>query len=857
MVKRRRALQLGVLASLFLWAVVVEAQTERRRGPFTHEPRSVRSRDFDQRHVRLELRLTDRSEVVEGRAVHRVVPFKTLRRLQFDACDMKILGVARLTSDGSVPLRFEHRGGVLTVQLDRPCPAGQELTLSIDYRVANPRSGFHFVVRGTGSERRVVQVWTQSEPEYARYWFPCFDHPSDRLTSETVVTAPSTWVVVSNGRLVSSRLNADGTKTWHWALDQTHVTYLMSVVAGRFEQYRQQWEGIPVVAYVPPDRMADAPRSFAKTPQMIGFFSERTGYRFPWPKYAQVCVEEYMWGGMEHTSATTLNANTLHDEQAHLDVSSDGLVAHELAHQWFGDLLTCKDWGELWLNESFATYFASLWTEHDRGWEEATWVRREHAQSYFNEDAKRYRRPIVTYRYDTPGRMFDRHCYPKGARVLHMLRFVLGDDLFWKAIRHYVRQYAFHSVETAQFRIAIEEATGQGLNWFFDEWLYHGGHPELDVTWDWDDETKTVSVTVRQTQTVDSLTPLFRMPVEIELATLEAVQLERVEFRRREHTYHFKLPQKPVRVCFDPNDWLLAKVVEHKSKEEWLNQLAEDRHVTCRARAVKALAEFKSDRDVATALAKAARHDAFWGVRQEAATVLGRFRGQAVLETLVEAARQDPKSSVRRAAIRSLKRFPQKAVRSVLLQVVRSDPSYFVVADALRTLAAVDPAGCVPVLKEAMSRPSHQGVVLRAACDGLAEVGETSVVPELRRKLSSDKTPWFERVAVLRALAKLAGDDPEVVSALVHELDNPYREVRSAACQALAETGSADALAALRARLNRETSIRVVEDLEEAIEKLEASQTDLARLRRRVDRLERENKLLQQRLKKLTPPSKP
>jgi aminopeptidase N len=238
-------------------------------------------------------------------------------------------------------------------------------------------------------------------------------------------------------------------------LDQTHVSYLMSVVVGEYDVYEKAWDGIPVVGYVPKGRAADMERSFQKVPAMVEYFSKQIGVRYPWPKYAQVCMEDFS-GGMENTSATTLTVDTLHDERAHADVSSDNLTSHELAHQWFGDLMTCKDWGETWLNESFATYFATLWMEHDLGWDEALWQRHGEEETYMQTD-RRYRRPIISYTYDAPSAMFDAHSYPKGGRVLHMLRFVLGDELFWKAVRNYTQKNQFRTVEAADLRVAIEQ----------------------------------------------------------------------------------------------------------------------------------------------------------------------------------------------------------------------------------------------------------------------------------------------------------------------------------------------------------------------------------------------------------------
>jgi len=827
-----------------------ESLAQTKRGPFTEPPRSVRSRDFDQRHVRLELDFDwDRQEVA-GRAIHTLVPFKPLERIEFDAVDMQIRKATLEGGDPPAELKFESRGGTLAIALDRTYAAGETIRVAVDYRVKEPVHGFHFVLPGENEPNPVRMVWTQSEPEYARYWFPCHDHPSDRLTSEIAATVPEAYFVLSNGVLKEKKDNGDGTRTWHWVQEQTHVTYLMSVVAGEFEAYEQQWDGIPVVSYVPKGRLADAARSFEKTPDMVAFFSERFGCRYPWPKYAQICVDEYTWGGMEHTSATTLNLNTLHDERAHLDTSSDGLVAHELAHQWYGNLLTCKDWGELWLNESFATYFTTVWVEHDQGPDEAAWRRYEEAQSYFGEDGGRYRRPIVTYRYETPNRMFDRHSYPKGGRVLHMLRFVLGDELFWKAVAHYTHKHAFTSVETAQFRIAVEDVTGQGLHWFFDQWIDHGGHPEYDVRYAWDEKQKSLALTVKQTQTVDDLTPLFRMPVEIELVASDKSTRHTITVSKAEETFHFPLDARPQRVCVDPNDWVLKKLTFAKSREEWLDQLAHDEHVMCRARAAQELAKETKDDAVAAALVAAAGGDAFWGVRREAVKALARFRGDAVREALRDAARSDAKSLVRRDALKALAGFSHDETRQTLRQAIENDRSYYAVAEALRALVKVDRDGAKPELLAALELPSHRDAILKAGADGLAELGDKESLLRLRAMLDDPSAP-DRRIAVMKALARLGGDDPTLIEALARGLDDVRREVRAAACEALAETGAAAAIDPLVARRAKEENTSMRYTIDESLEKLRAKQADLARLRQQVETLEKTNRRLDERLKKL------
>ena len=850
--KRVRVATFTVLTLLFLTAAGVG---EDRRGTFVHPPRSVRGRDFDQRHIRLELAFSLEDQKVTGRVVHRLVPFVPLATIELDAAEMKVAKVVLVDDRGreskdAGALEFAHRADRLSVTLDRTYSPGETIGVAIDYLVTRPEHGVHFVQPEAAEPDQPRMIWTQSEPEYARYWFPCFDSPSDRITSEILATVPDDFLVLSNGTLKEKKGNGDGTRCWHWVQEKSHVTYLMSVVAGRFDAFEQSWEGIPVVSYVPQGRLSEAERSFGKTPAMIGYFSKITGYPYPWPKYSQICVEEYGWGGMEHTTATTLNTTTLHDARAHLDHTSDGLVAHELVHQWYGDLITCKDWAELWLNESFATYFTTLWVEHDRGADEAAWQLHGEAESYFNEDANRYRRPIVTYRYQTPGRMFDRHSYPKGARVLHMLRFVLGDEDFFKAIRHYTKKHEFATVETAQFRIAIEEATGQGLNWFFDQWLYHGGHPEYDVSHDWDAKQKSLRITVKQTQKVDELTPLFRMPIEIELVTPSETIVRKVTVSKAEQTFDFALEQQPVRVCFDPKDWVLKKLTAHKSREEWLDQLANSTHVTCRAGAVNGLAEFNKDQDVAAALIEAMEKDPFWAVRREAAKALAKFPGDATRKALLLAAKSDPKSFVRRAAVKSLASFPHDDTQATLREVVKSDQSYETVAEALRSLVKVDRAGCRDDLLGALVVKSHGEVILRAAADGLADLNDPVAAPKLLAVLDSPTTA-NRRIAVLRALARLLGDGPDTLKILGRHLDDPRREIRTAACEALAATGDPAAIDLLTARRKKEENVRMIQTIDDNLAKLRDKQTQLGKLRKDLDATKREDRKLRERIKKL------
>ncbi|MBI3467109.1 MAG: DUF3458 domain-containing protein [Planctomycetes bacterium] len=839
------------LATLLIVCLGTIAAAQTKRGPFVEPPHSVRTRSFDVRHLRLDLTFDwDRREL-RGRATHWLKPFARTRTVELDAVDLGVERVS-LESDGpqttSKDLRFEQRPRSVAITLDREYGPGEEVAVAIDYRVVKPKAGAHFVVPDDREPEKRKIVWTQSQPDDARRWFPCFDSPGERITSETAVTVPRGFFVLSNGILRGKRDNSDGTTTWHWVQDQVHSAYLMSVVAGEFDSYEQNWDGIPVISYVPPGRLGEAERSFGKTPAMMRLFSEQIGYRYPWPKYAQICCEDY-GGGMEHTSATTLTLRTLHDERAHLDVSSDNLVAHELAHQWWGDLLTCKDWAELWLNESFATYFATLWTEHDQGWDEAAWARYGEAESYFTEDEKRYRRPIVSYRYRDSNQMFDRHSYPKGGRVLHMLRFVLGDELFWKSLKQYITTHAHGVVETADLRVAIEEASGQGLNWFFDEWLYRGGHPEFEVSYAWDETARQLRLTVKQTQKLDDLTPLFHMPVEVDLVTKAQTERQRIEVSKAEETFTFSLPERPRRVVFDPRDWILKKLKFEKSKQELLDQLAHDPHTIPRIQAVDGLKDLRSQDDALEALIQAAEKDAFWAVRQRAAEALGEASGDKARACLLRVASNDPKSAVRRAAVKSLGAFAHDETQRTLRQIVATDPSYYTVAEALRTLVKVDRTGAVNDLMAALDVPSHSDVILAAACDGLAELRPEMAKAKLLSLLQPPAKPT-RRMAAVKALSRLAREDSSLISTLARELDDTRSFVQQSVAESLGETGDPAAVALLEQARAKADGPGAMRSIDEALDKLRKT-TDVERLRREVETLHNENRQFEDRLKKL------
>jgi len=474
-------------------------------------PRWAPDRVADIQHIALVVEVDPAQRSIAGTVTLRAAMIAPhAHSIELDAVEMTIDKVTLDAHDAT----FRHDGAKLRIELAAPLATGAALVIAIDYR-ATPRRGLYFVAPEEGYPDKPMQVWTQGQDEDTRHWFPCFDAPHEKATSEITVTVPMPLFAVSNGSLVGER-TADGKRTLHWRLDTPHSCYLMTLAIGNFAAIETTWRDKPVVYYVERGREAEAERTLARTPEMLELFSQRFGVAYPYPRYSQVFVADFIFGGMENTSATTLTDSILLDERAALDYDADALIAHELAHQWFGDLVTCRDWGEGWLNEGFATYAEYLWREHHEGRDAADLELEQWAESYFGEDSARYRRTIATKYYDEPLDIFDHHLYEKGGRVLHMLRDVLGDAAFWAALAHYLEKHRLGVVESRDLARAVEESSGKNLDWFFSQWVLEGaGHPELAVQIRWDAEHALAMVTVEQTQKTEGATPVFRIPTRI------------------------------------------------------------------------------------------------------------------------------------------------------------------------------------------------------------------------------------------------------------------------------------------------------------------------------------------------------
>jgi len=675
---------------------------------------SERSRSYDALHYLIKLTLDLDRKSFAGATTVTLSSFRD----GLEACvlDAEEFTVSSVVDDYGAPLKFEQSDRELKVVLARPAKFGEIVTFTCEYSGREPRKGLEFVDEAPGSPRL---VWSNSWPDNVHHWFPCFDYPNDKATSEIVATVKAGLKVVSNGRLVGvAEDKANGTTTFHWSQDLPHSTYLIFLAAAPYVVVRDSYGTLPVNYWVYPGDEAKTGPTYGKTPAMIAFFNRIFGYDYPWQKYDQISVP--LGGGAESTSATAMTSRIMVSAEDEPDFPAIGIVSHELAHQWWGDLITLRSWGHAWMNESFGTYSDYLYHRFDRGEDEGAVNLQNKLAAYLREAHNRYIRPIVSDRYDKPEDMFDSHSYPKGALVLHMLRSILGDEIFFKTLSHFLHRYAFDAVDTADFIRSVKTVSGQNLDWFFDQWLFKPGHPVFDIRSEWDAAKKAVRLKVAQVQDFAKGVPVFRVPVAVKIVTAGGTATHRVWIREREEAFEFPAETKPLLVRFDAANELIKEATFPKETAELLYQLRND-DVIGRMTAAGELAAVLDQPGVPAELSRSVRSDPFWAVRRAAVEALARVPRPAVEGVLKQACR-DPHSSVRAAAVQALGALKDKRLAAFYKEIFRKDASVRVRAEALRALGLTGDASLVPFLRESAAVPSHQNMIKRAAEEALKQL---------------------------------------------------------------------------------------------------------------------------------------
>lgn len=798
--------------SLERFAILLMLYTIQLNAVMAQEGLPHRERVYDVLHYKLDLRLDETKKSVAGTASITLTSLGT--SLDSIILDAEQLAVQSVSLSGR-RIEFLNNSHELTLHLPQSAAPSDTLTLVISYSCA-PTKGLYFIQPDSTDPTRRHQIWTQGEDTDNRYWFPCYDFPDDKATSEIIATVPEKYTLVSNGRLAKTTRNAqDRTRTFHWRQSLPHSSYLIMLAAGEYEILRERYGDIPLEYYVYREYASDAHRSFAKTPAVMKFLEERIGISYPWEKYAQIFVNQFPIGGMENTSAVTLNEIYMLDERAALDFTSDDVVAHELAHQWWGDLVTCKDWTHLWLNEGFANYFGSLFKEQDKGRDEHQYEMMQQAKSILQTEEYQGRKPIVS------SNSYTSNVYMKGSWVLSMLRNSLGESDFWKALGLYIQHHSFGNTDTRDLQEAVRDATGQDLDWFFDQWLYKAGHPELTVKTRWDDSRNLLTITVTQSQQQDSLTGVFRFPLEIECTTSQERSSRRIWISSHTEVVEFSLTEKPLMIIVDKGMKLLKTMTFEKTMEEYLYQLSHAADVSGRIVAARELRRYKEDDDVFSALVQSARQDSFWAVRMEAAVSVGVMKNDGVKDALFKIY-WDKKSRVRQAAIVGLEQFASAEVATFIRNAAETDSSYLVLNSCITAMESVDSTGAFDFARRYVDMKSYRDIVRRAALGVFRNLRDPRAVP-YAVAYASPGNPVDIRTMSVGILGEVGGGDLAARLLVERLVQHEDPALRVSAIRALSMWGDEAARAAIEARKNKEDDEDVKKAIDQALDLLSPS----------------------------------
>lgn len=640
-----------------------------------------------------------------------------------DAKGFTIKSVQLLTGKA---LTYKYDGRQLAINLDYAYSREQPYQVRITY-VAKPNElpvggseaitsnkGLYFINPLGKEANKPRQIWTQGETQSSSCWFPTVDQPNQRMTQEIALTVEDQFKTLSNGLLIGSKKNADGSRTDTWRQSLPAAPYLTMLAVGDFAVVSDTWRGKAVDYYVEPKYKNTAKAVFGRTPEMLDFYSKKLGVDFPWEKYAQIAVRDYVSGAMENTTATVHGAAIQATRRELLDVNyetSESIITHELFHHWFGDYVTCESWSNLPLNESFADYSQYLWAEHKYGADAAGLVQQQGLARYI-EEAESKREPLIRTHYVNREDMFDRHSYDKGGRVLHMLRKYVGDDAFFTALNRYLTQNKLSAVEISELRTAFEETTGEDLQWFFDQWFMQRGHPELKISHSY--ANGQVLLHVQQVQDT-VFQPIFRLPVTVTVWQKEKPIEHRINITKADQTFSFLAADKPTMVKFDSEGQLLAQLDEERSQDELIFQFYHAQNYLQKYEVLDLLQNKTTDFAV-SGLLRNALADNFYAVRRTALDHLRGYRGpsaNAVRGEIQRLATTDPSSVVRAQALAALASFPNENYATTYQTALR-DSSYAVEGAAIAALTKSATVNLRPQIA-ALENTPNPGLVVAIA----------------------------------------------------------------------------------------------------------------------------------------------
>lgn len=758
--------KLSVIALLFLWVgckssksikpiSIGISKTPARAKNLPNRP--SRTLKCDLVHTELAVSFDWGKQYLYGKATLTLKPhFYPQNTLQLDAKGFDIHYV-RLAETGK-DLRYTYDKKVISIELDRTYTSDKPFRVEIKYTAKpnelplggnaaiNSDKGLFFINADGKDTLKPKQIWTQGEVESSSCWFPTIDAPNQKTTQEIQMTVEDKYVTLSNGLLVKTMKNADGTRTDTWKQDKPHAPYLVMMAVGDFAIVKEKmplskqfdWKGLEVSYFVEPKYQRHAKAIFGNTPEMIEFFSSKLNYPYAWDKYAQIVVRDYVSGAMENSSATVLMEAVQSTSRELLDKHWDDIIAHELFHHWFGDLVTCEEWGQLPLNESFANYSEFLWEEHKYGADAADDHAQKELEQYLSESISK-QEPMIRYQYKSPEDMFDNHSYAKGGRILHMLRKYVGDDAFFQSLHLYLKRKEFSASEIHDLRMAFEQVTGEDFNWFFNQWFLSSGHPNLEVVQAYTGGK--LKLTLKQTQDT-AYTPLYRLPLKVGVWSAGKKQVMDVTLTKAVQSFEWAFPDSVDLVVVDDEAQLLGVIEHQKTLKEYAYQYENAKYYRQRQKALEGLMSH-ADHPLSIKTIRNGLNDPYLEIRKTAIEFFDLLRKLADKETVdkvTSLASADPKGSVRAAAIQFLSK--EEADHSSLFLAALKDSSYLVQSAALKSYLSSKAADEEKTKQITLFETSENS-------DILVTLGEY-----YEQKKVIGKNGWFKQ-----NIAKLGGED--------------------------------------------------------------------------------------------------
>jgi aminopeptidase N len=735
----------------FLFALLLTAsgsallaqQAPPRDTTWRKEFRETATRINDLVHTKLDVKFDYSKSQMPGKAWITLKPhFYSTDSVTLDAKGMDIHKVALVQGTAMKELKYKYDGWFLRITLDKKYKGDESYTVYIDYTAKpnevkvqgsaaiNDAKGLYFINPKGEEKDKATQIWTQGETEATSVWCPTIDKPNQKTTEEIYMTVPAKYVTLSNGKLMSQKQNADGTRTDYWKMDLPHAPYLFFMGVGDYAIIKDTWNGKEVSYYVEKEYAPVARKIFGNTPEMIAFYSKLTGVDYPWVKYAQITGQDYVSGAMENTTATLHGSSAQQDARQLTDGNAwEETIAHELFHQWFGDYVTAESWSNITVNESFANYSEVLWQEYKYGKDLADEHNFSDMQVYLNSASGK--KELVRFYYSDKEDVFDAVSYHKGGRILNMLRNYVGPEAFSKALNVYLTTNKFKAGEAQQLRLAFEEVTGRDLNWFWNQWYYGSGHPTLDINYSYDEATKKVRVAVNQTQSGDKV---FKLPMAVDIYNGANKTRYNVWAKNKVDTFYFDAAQKPDLINFDGDKVLLGTKKENKTLEEYIHQYKYAGTYLDRREAIDFAAK-KQDDPKAVDLLKTALKDKFEGLREYTIGKLDLKKSsvkEAAEPILLQMAKTDASRPVKAAAIAKLGQLKNPAYVSLFKSAI-NDSSYTVAGNALEALLDVDSAAAVNEAKRLIKQPS-KGTLATAIINTIIESGDESMADEIFEK---------------------------------------------------------------------------------------------------------------------------